>query len=118
MNTPHLVGVKPDTFEPAHSYPVIHCHRCGAACVVAFDGRFEEEELTDLHARSVNFDPMTTEPRHLGDVVLWFAVDGMGHPLGRQRFTRLGDLDRYNGSVWQYHRNTCGQRQLTIAGVK
>jgi hypothetical protein len=118
MNAPHLVGVKPDKDEPQPSYPVVHCRHCGKACVVAFDGRFDEDELTELHARAFDFEPTPIESRYMGDAVLWFFVDG-SKAIGLQRFTRIGDMDpSYAGDRWQYHRNSCGGRQLELGGVR
>lgn len=115
---PHVVGVKPEAIDPRPSYPIQHCPLCGAPTIVAWDGGYAEGELTALHARACDFDPLPDADRWRGDVVLWFAVDGADEPTdGRQRFTRIAEINGdYAGPLWRYHRGTCGQRQLTLPG--
>lgn len=125
MNAPHMVGVKPESGEigglsyvDQPSYPIVHCKHCGAPTVVAFDGRADEAELSPLHERHIDFAPVPEDVRYLGDVVLWFLVDG-SKAVGRQRFTRIRDVEpSYAGQVWRYHRLSCGRRQLDLEGVR
>lgn len=117
--SPHVVGVKPEAVEPRPSYPIQHCPLCGAPTIIAWDGECADGELTPLHARACDFDPLPDENRWRGDVVLWFVVGHDDKPTdGRQRFTRLAQINGdYFGPLWQYHRTTCGKRQQTLPGV-
>jgi len=115
----NVIGVKAEEEGPPPSYPIQHCPLCGAATVLAWDGDCEENELTKMHSRIFDFDPLPTEERWRGDAVLWFAVDSSNRPVeGRQRFTRVFAINGdYTGQLWKYHRLTCGKQQQTIPGV-
>src|SRR5512137_347792 len=95
VKAPHLVGVRPEEeIRQQPSYPIQHCPLCGAATVLAWDGDCDENELTRIHSRIFDFEPLPAEQRRHGDAVLWFAVDSSDRPVeGRQRFTRLAAIN-------------------------
>lgn len=106
MSNVQLVGVKPESVVPERGskYPIIHCGLCGKAIVWGWDDMFPDEG-SPLYRRQFDFDP--SEYRN-GDVILWYAVDGAGFPVGQQMFKRIADAPAgYKGSTWFFHASTC-----------
>jgi hypothetical protein len=98
------VGIRPLN-EPARAYDIFHCDRCFEAVVWAWDDMFPDDD-SPLMKRTMNLEAM---PPAKGHVILYYAIDADGNPMGRQMFRRWEPGEGYQGETWTFHASTCGR---------
>jgi hypothetical protein len=96
------VGLRPMQ-EDRRAFDIYHCEHCFAPVVWAWDDMFPDDD-SPLMKRTCNLEPV---PAQKGHVILYYAIDADGLPVGRQMFRRWEPGENYTGDTWELHASTC-----------